>query len=151
MCGDNSWSNGRWLYSVTSDKEILTIVNPNITGEITVYVPFSKDDNKNYTVLSKSFGSEPVFDAADKTVKVPANCYVTIGTAGLSDVDEIPVDTLTGFSVYGAEGKAVVAYASGEVTVYSLQGVVAGRIASAGEIELPAGIYVAKCGDTVGK
>ena len=88
-CGTSSWANGRTLVSKNGSTELYTVVNPNVDNQLTVMVNFDKSDNSFYHILSKSYGSEPSFSASSKTVTVPANCYVVIGSMDVSSVESV--------------------------------------------------------------
>ena len=59
-----AWSTGRTITAVNGDKELYCVINPNVTGNITVTVDFLNPDNGSYRVASKSYASGPTFDAA---------------------------------------------------------------------------------------
>ena len=152
-CSASDWTKGRTMYSRYGGKELITIINPNTSGSLTVEnVAFSKTDNAAYTVFSKSYESYPSFDASAGTVTVPANCYVTIGTNDISSVEDVASDSsLSGLSVYGRDGVLTVDYADGNVEVFSLDGRRVGRIAGAGSINVGSGVFIVKCGSEVRK
>ena len=60
-CGDANWTNGRTMVSKAGEKELITVINPNIDKEITVKVTFGKSGEDSYQILSKSYNSEPSF------------------------------------------------------------------------------------------
>ena len=152
-CSASDWTKGRTMYSRYGGKELITIINPNTSGSLTVEnVAFSKTDNAAYTVFSKSYESDPSFDASAGTVTVPANCYVTIGTNDISSVEDVASDSShSGLSVYGRDGVLTVDYAAGHVEVFSLDGRRVGRIAGAGSINVGSGVFIVKCGSEVRK
>lgn len=140
-CGDANWANGRVLSSRLGDKELYTVVNPNVKGDITVAVNFMKDDNASYQVLSKSYSTNPSFNAAGKTVTVAANSYVVIGSLGVSSVDGAVADEPS-FRAYAADGRIVVDYAPAEVMVYGIDGKYAGSVKGAGSVPVADGFYI---------
>ena len=152
-CNSSNWNNGRSLSSVKGDLELYTLVNPNVTGELTMKVNFLSDNNDDYEILTKSYESNPSFDAVAKNVVVPANCYVVIGSASLNSagVESIVGDSAANaLQAHGAYGEVVVDYADGIASIYSLDGKAIGQVSGSGSISAATGIYVVKSGkDTV--
>ncbi|MDE6578830.1 MAG: hypothetical protein K2J82_05140 [Muribaculaceae bacterium] len=145
-CAVADWSNGRFMTSKKGDKELYTIINPNITGTKTFKVEFAKSNNDAYQILSKSYDSEPVFDAAAKSVTVPANCYVVIGTKDVVEVKGIEADVEGQVRIYGGVGEIVVVNATMPATVYSLDGRKVATLAEDGNVSVAGGLYVVRCG-----
>jgi len=145
-CGQANWKNGRTLVSRLGDRELYTVVNPNVTGDITVAVNFSKSDNAAYRILSKSYDSTPSFSATDNKVTVPANCYVVIGSLNVSAVDGIETDAYPELRAYAADGGIVVDYAPAGVDIYGVDGRYVGRIAGSGSAPVPSGVYILRSG-----
>ncbi|MCH5233808.1 MAG: hypothetical protein J1E16_00815 [Muribaculaceae bacterium] len=148
-CNSSNWNNGRSLSSVYGDLELYTLVNPNITGNLTMSVDFLSANNDNYMILTKSYGSQPSFDAAAKTVTVPANCYVVIGSASLTPagVKSIISDSVVNpLKAHGGHGEVIVDYAEGIASVYSLDGKVIGQVSGQGSVSVSSGIYIVKSG-----
>ena len=151
-CSASNWENGRKLVSKAGDKEIFTVINPNVTGVLNVSVSFNLSDNGSYEILSKSYGSEPVFNAAEKTVTVPANCYVVIGSKNLSSgIERVEADGSALISAHAGDGVIVVDNAPGVVDVYATDGRIVGSIRDSGAVNVTAGIYVLRCGNEVKK
>lgn len=146
-CGQNNWAAGRSLYSIYQDQELLTFVNPNVTGSITFYYTFKNKDNAAYKIYSQSYASESFFNASSGTVTVPANCYVVIGSADLtiSGVESIEnsADTLR---VSGGYGEITIDNAGDSAAVYSLEGRMIGKVSRHGVVKAAKGIYVVKSG-----
>ena len=107
---------------------------------------FAKGDNSAYQILSKSFNTEPVFDAAAKSVTVPANCYVVIGSKDLAEVEGVIADEADSLRVWSVEGGIEVANVAGAVTVYSIDGAKVATISENGQVALGAGLYVVRGG-----
>ena len=154
-CGANDWTNGRWLYSVNADqtKELYTLINPNVSGEITISnVPFLSDNNEDYQILAVSYSSEPSYDAAAGTVTVPANCFVTIASDNITGVESIMAESkVNPLRVRGGYGEVVVDFAESPVMIFSLDGRNIGRIDSAGVVKANPGVYVVKSGKNSAK
>ena len=148
QCNESNWNKGRSIISRTDGKEMFTLINPNVTGSLTMDVSFTSSNNEDYQILTQSFDSYPSFDAAAGTVTVPANCYVVIGSkeliaAGINDAVNGNTDTLR---LYGAMGEIVVEYAAEEVAIYSIDGKSIGKISHSGSMAVPSGFYIAKSG-----
>lgn len=148
-CDANSTSvwpaNGFLLYSVVDGKELVTAVNPNISGSLDISYPFLNTDNDAYKVLVESYNSTSSYDAASGKITVPANCFVVIGS---SDLEETGVDSIaaedTSLRAYVGNGEIVVDYAEGGATVYALDGKVVGKVSESGRVSVPAGLYIVK-------
>ncbi|MDE6218540.1 MAG: hypothetical protein K2F64_06000, partial [Muribaculaceae bacterium] len=69
-----NWTTGRTLVSTAGDRQLVTVINPNIDKAITVDVAFANPSQDAYYIASKSHESEPSFDIAAGKVTVPANC-----------------------------------------------------------------------------
>lgn len=148
-CGIANWANGRTLTSRYGDKELFTVINPNVDKEITVAVNFESADNAGYKVLSKSYGSEPSFSVSAKTVTVPANCYVTIGSLSveMSGVEEVVASGMGGaLRAYSADGRIVVDYAAAGVDVYAADGRKVASLSEEGSVGVAPGVYLLRSG-----
>lgn len=150
-CAQSNWKQGRTLVSKNGGKELFTVINPNVTGDITVSVAFNNSSNDGYTILSKSYESEPSFSAEAKTVTVPANCYVVIGSNEVSGVDEIVTGSGSALMVYTLSGEIVVDNAPAAVEIYSADGKHVASLSEAGRVNVPAGTYVVRSGSNVKK
>lgn len=146
QCGENNWNSGRTLYSKAGDKELITVINPNVTGSLIVPVTFSKNINSAYQIASKSYNSEPSFDASAGTVTVPANCYVSIATTNVTEVIDIPDSNEMMLKVYGIAGGIVLENVSNIVEIYTLDGKTVTRTSNSGIIPVAKGVYIVKSG-----
>lgn len=144
------WSNGRTIFATTPEKELYCVINPNVTGNITVKVPFRSDSNDDYVNAIACGGSNPTFDAAAKTVTVQPNCMVVVTNRNVSSVKDVTEEAA--LRVYGEQGTLRVVNAEATVSVYTLEGL---RVAEAEgsdlSFNLPAGIYVVRSGNTTAK
>ena len=148
-CATANWPQGRSLIARKGDKELITLINPNITNAITMKVNFKIADNTAYKVLSKSYGiSDVSIDAENGNVTLPANSYVVIGSLNVNaDVETIDREaTRTSMKVYGSRGEVVVEKAPGETSIYSLDGRLMGKLNPSGRVRVPAGFYMVKSG-----
>lgn len=148
QCKESNWSKGRYIISKANNKELVTVINPNTSGSLTMDISFSSSDNSDYKILSKSYSGNPKFDAAKGTVTVPANCYVVIGSKDLtSSAIESVEDMSVSLKAYGAKGEIIVEYALDIVSVYSIEGKNVGKIGRTGTLSVPAGMYILKSGN----
>ena len=152
-CGGSDWANGRMLVSSNSAKKIITAVNPNLEGDITMDVDLSGFDRDGYYILSCSYGAEPRFDAAAGTITIPANTYALIASSDVVGVEKTVIDGESGFRIASAEGGIKVISGTGLLEIYGTDGMKAASLEiSGGEyIPLPAGIYIARCGNRTQK
>ncbi|MCM1369274.1 MAG: alpha-amylase family glycosyl hydrolase [Candidatus Amulumruptor caecigallinarius] len=149
-----TWQTGRYITAVNGNKELYVAINPLVEGNVTITIPFKSDDNNAYQIGSKSYQSNPSFDAAAKTVTVEPNCYVVIATKdALSGVDDITIDNAKDVSIYSGNGCINVANSKASVNVYSIDGALAGSAAASEMVSIPvsSGIYVVKAGEKVSK
>lgn len=143
-CYASNWANGRTIIATNADKELYTVINPNVTGSINVTVPFRTANNSAYTIMSKSYETMPEFDSGTGLVTVPANSYVCIGSKNVAaSVEEIGIETANGFSYNVANGILYIAGATSAVEIFNLQGIrVATLPAGDSSLPLPSGIYL---------
>ncbi|MDE6076139.1 MAG: hypothetical protein K2G29_00250, partial [Muribaculaceae bacterium] len=146
-CGVANWANGRSIVSKKGDKELITVINPNVDKTLTMNVTFGKSGEDSYQILSKSYNSEPSFSVAEGTVTVPANCYVTIGTKDVSSaVEAVEISESETLRVYGSNGVITVDYAEAPVTIYSIDGRKVASLSGAGRAEVGRGIFIVVSG-----
>ncbi len=150
-CGTSSWANGRTLVSKNGSTELYTVVNPNVDNQLTVMVNFDKSDNSFYHILSKSYGSEPSFSASSKTVTVPANCYVVIGSMDVSSVESVSDGIFSGLlRAYSIAGEIMVDSSPSRVVVYGADGRMAGSLEEGERLAVSPGVYVLRAaGETL--
>jgi len=135
-----NWTKGRTIYASKDDREIVVVLNPNTTkgGAITVTdVAFKLNDNNSYKLASKTYGTNPEFDAAAKTVTLPSNSYAIYVRSDMSGVDNIPSGDET-VNVYTDGGNIVILGDYTDAEAYTLTGV------RAGLTDLSEGIYLVR-------
>ena len=147
-CGEDNWEQGRRLVSTLEFYELYTFVNPNVDSPLTFSVNFIYDSDSDYQIMSKSYGSEPSFDAAARTVTVPANCYVVIGSKELLGVNDAAVTegSLNALRAYGASGEIVVQAASAPVEIYTVDGLHTATVEQGATVSAVPGIYILRSG-----
>ena len=156
-CGASNWNNGRSILLTANNgtEELYTFINPKTTGSLTMNnIPFKYSDNENYQIMSKTYESEPSFNAATGSVTIPANSYVVIGSKDLKSagIDDLKSDANAEYlKAYGGIGEIIVEYAVEPVIVYSINGGTIGRLAKSGNISAQPGIYLVKSGKHIKK
>ena len=150
QCGEDNWKNGRIMISSLEDYEIITFINPNVTGALTFKYYFLNGSNSDYQIMSKSYGSNPTVDVSSNTVTVPANCYVVIGSKDLDGVDDAVTDTQSvSFQAYGTQGAIVISYAEAPVEIFSLDGIKIAQTDEAATVETIPGVYILRSGSDI--
>lgn len=148
----SDWSNGRSIISTTADKEMYAVINPSATGNITMTIQFRSNDNNAYRVVSKSFDSNPSFDAAAKTVTVEPNCYVVLANSKVAGVEEVTASEYAdATAVYAAEGAIYVINCDDNVTVCTLDGSIVASAKGDASFAVERGVYIVRAGSTVTK
>ncbi len=147
-CAQTNWANGRTMVSKAGDKELITVINPNIDKEITVNVSFSKKDESAYQVLSKSYNSTPSYSVASGTVTVPANCYVAIGSTAVSSaVESVWTGSAASELRLHKEGSSIVVdYAESPVEIYTIDGRKVASTKCGDRVEVGSGVYLVVSG-----
>lgn len=140
------WAKGRTISTVAGNRELYCAINPNITGSTTISIDFAGDNNDNYWIVSKSYGSNPTFDAAAKTITVEAGCYAVVATKNVSAVDNIIADRCL-FNVNVTPGTITVTGSDAPVNVWNLSGVHVASMTGDGSVNVPSGIYVVRSSD----
>lgn len=147
----SSWKQ-RTAYTTAGDKELCLVVNPSVTDEVTVdNVKFRKDSNSAYHVASCSFDSQPTFDAAAKTITVPANCYAVITTTDISGVEDVAYEATESTRIFGVPGAIRVVNNDGGVEVYTLDGARVAKTKGDATVSVAPGTYVVRAGGTTAK
>lgn len=146
-CNASDWARGRYMISRAGEKELYTVLNPNVSGSLAVSVPFTFKDNSRYRVVLQSAGSEVSFDAAAGVVNVPANCFVVIGTEDYSSgIDTIDADSASSAdSVYATAG-GIVIISDSDAAVYTAGGALVATSQGAGrrELRVAPGLYIVR-------
>lgn len=144
----SDWSNGRTMISKAGEKELYTVLNPNVSGNLAVKVTFTSKDNAAYKILCQTPNTDITFDAAAGIVNVPANSFVVIGKGTFSGVENVAAEEEEMPMVYAANGKIVV-LTDAPVAVYSLSGARIGveRGDNRQEASVAPGIYVVRVAD----
>ena len=89
----SGWVLGRYFHSSAAGKELHLLVNPQVDKELTMSTSFASTNPADYSIASKSYGTEPSFDVAAGKVTIPANSYVLIINKNVvNGVEEIKSD-----------------------------------------------------------
>lgn len=144
-CGSGDWYSGRLLTSRNGDKELFTVVNPKVDEELTMRVEFTGGES-DYKVLAKSYATEPTYSVTGKTVTLAPGAFVVIGSASLTEIEEVPVESISALSVRGVAGALVIERAPEAVAVYDTTGRKVAVAEGTCRITLPQGIYIVRSG-----
>lgn len=150
----SNWKNGRSIFSTTADKELYAVINPNVSEAITMTVNFRNDNNNAYKIVSKSFESNPSFDAAAKTVTVEPNCYVVLASDNVTGIHEVAIsgsDNADNVAIYAMEGAITVANCDTNVNIFTLDGATVASAKGNGTFNVNPGLYIVKAGKTTAK
>ena len=138
-CSESNWANGRFIYASNGSKELICVINPNITGAKTFNTTFKNKDNSNYYIASQTYGINATFDAAAGTVTIPANSYVVIVNNNTSGIDEIvESDNIGANNVYAINGEIVVTGEYDNIEVFNTAGI------RYNTLQVPTGIYIVR-------
>lgn len=121
-CAETNWASGRTMISKANGKELYVCINPNVSGNLNFTVNFEKSDASAYHILSQSYQSNATMDVAGKKVTVPANSYVVIGSADVTEVKEIGNETGNAPRIMTSKGMLSVSGAIAPVEIYDLSG-----------------------------
>lgn len=146
-CNNDSWANGRTIRLVNGNKELICVINPNLTGTAKeLSVTFASSNSGDYTILSKSYNTTPTFDASTGKVKLQPNSYVVIANKNVSGVEEIAGDAIANtVKVYGGNGEIIIDGEYNNAEVYSISGQ---KFAT---LNVPAGLYIVNVDGNVSK
>ena len=144
-CGSGDWYSGRLLTSRNGDKELFTVVNPKVDEELTMRVEYTGGES-DYKVLAKSYATEPAYSVTGKTVTLAPGAFVVIGSASLTEIEEVPVESISALSVRGVAGALVIERAPEAVAVYDTTGRKVAVAEGTCRITLPQGIYIVRSG-----
>ncbi len=138
-CAISNWiSGGRHIKLSNGDKELICVINPSTSIPKRTYsgISFNVNDNNNYIIVSKSYDTEPSFDASAGTVKLQGNSYVVIMSNNAAGVDEDVIAEYNAARVYGGQGEIVVEGRYNIIKVYSITG------REYNSLYVPAGLYI---------
>ena len=144
-CGSGDWYSGRLLTSRNGDKELFTVVNPKVDEELTMRVEFTGGES-DYKVLAKSYATEPTYSVTSKTVTLAPGAFVVIGSTSLTEIEDVPVESISALSVRGVAGALVIERAPEAVAVYDTTGRKVAEAQGACRLTLPQGIYIVRSG-----
>lgn len=148
----SNWTDGRNIISTTADKELYAVINPNVAENITMTVNFRSNDNSAYKIVSKSFDSNPSFDAAAKTVTVEPNCYVVLASDNVTGIEGTAIgDAAETVAIQPGRGEIRVTNCTADVTVYTLDGATVASAKGDASFGVEPGLYIVRAGQTVAK
>ncbi len=113
------WDSGRHIYASAGSKEMHCVINPMVDRELTMRINFASTDENHYYIVTKSYNTDPSFDAAAGTVTVPAGGYAVVASEDVAGVTTIEAESRDTDLVYGLRGEIVAPAGS---MVYDLAG-----------------------------
>lgn len=138
----NSLTSVRWIKVRKGEKEVVAVINPQITGKTTQRINgIQKLNANNYHVVTKGYKSEPIVTFSDGavSVQIPSNSFIVIATNSVASTEEVSADmTAPAVNVYGSNGEIVIEGDYETAEVYDLQG----RMSKS--LQVPAGVYVVR-------
>lgn len=138
-CSESNWGNGRFIYASDGSKELICVINPNITGQKTFNASFKSKNNSDYYIASQTYGINASFDANAGTVTVPANSYVVIVNNKTSGIEQVVTDSDDrANNVYALNGEIVVTGEYNQIEVYNMAGM------RFNTLNVPVGIYIVR-------
>lgn len=149
---EGDWYGGRTMTFKRGNKELFVAINPNTSGStINCTVSFNSGNNDDYQIISKTYNTTPSFNAGSKTITVAPNSYVVVSSNNVSAVEDLGSD-VTEFLAWSRGGELFLAGLEAPAQVYSLNGVKVFETSDAeASVQLPSGIYLVRCGNTVKK
>lgn len=138
----NNWNGGRFIYASKGSKELICVINPEVSETRTFTASFKNNDNNAYTILSKSYDTTPQFDAATGRVTLAPNSYVVIGTTDVVEVPLVAADGEAPFRVLSIGGGICVDGNYGTAEVYDLLGHRIATLRQGETLPAPAGVYI---------
>lgn len=96
------WTGGRFItaYNADKSKEIVMVANPETTEKTYSYT--FNNPGGTYYINSKSYNTNPSFNASAGTVTVPAGGYVIISNMKDAGVESIGVDKREAMQIFAA-------------------------------------------------
>ena len=125
-----------YMKLVNGEEEIHLVINPSATVEQDLAVELNKGEANAYSIISKSYDTNPALDVATKKIKIPAGGYAVIGSANLSGIEDVTGDNAAKCRVYGSAGRIVIEGEYDNAAVYT----VSGQLCPSQEV--PAGLYI---------
>lgn len=99
------WDAGRHIYAAAGSKELHCVINPMVDKELTMRINFASSEQDHYYIVTKSYNTEPSFDAGAGTVTVPAGGYAVVASKDVAGVKTIAAENADYEPVYGLRGE----------------------------------------------
>jgi len=132
---DATYQTPRWINLRSGDKEVIALINPSTTTEMTVSCQASQitgDQNELYT--SSTGYTDNLTGSGKVSARIPANGFAVYISPAVSGIDNMPAASYT--KVYGSKGEIIV---EGDYSTLNVSDL-AGR--SIDTLHVPAGIYL---------
>ncbi len=138
-CNSENWSTkGRLIKLTNNTQELICVINTMTSNSSRTIsgIPFNSTNNSDYVIASKSYGTEPTFDAANEKVTLSNNGYVVIVNKNVSGIDENIIDIYNKPIVFGGQGEIKITGEYNNVNIYSISG------QAYNSLQVPAGLYI---------
>ncbi|MCC8119183.1 MAG: hypothetical protein LIP09_10640 [Bacteroidales bacterium] len=107
QCAVSNWTKGRYIYASTDDKELICVINPNLTETTFTDVTFKQADNSAYKAGSQSYGVDYSFDAAAGTVTLAGSSYVVLVNDKVGGISSVVTDENVEVRYFNLQGLEV--------------------------------------------
>lgn len=132
----SSWTAPFNMRLINGASELYCVINPAVSGEMSIEVPFSKAPS-SYNLILSSYEVNP--SLTGNKVTLPAGAFAIFGTADVSGIDDVIVEEPAVNTVLGGFGSITVLGDYSLLDVYTLTGRVVNRTEG-----LVPGIYVVR-------
>lgn len=132
----SSWTAPFNMKLINGTSELYCVINPAVSGEMSIEVPFSKAPT-SYNLILSSYEVNP--SLTGNKVTLPAGAFAIFGTADVSGIDYVIVEEPTANTVLGGFGSITVLGDYSALDIYTLTGSAVNRTEG-----LIPGIYVVR-------
>jgi len=132
---DATYQTPRWIRLSTGDKEVVALINPSTTSELTVSCQAAQISATNHDLCTSSTGyTDNLVGSGTVSACIPANGFAVYTSPAVSGIDDLPATSAA--KVYGGKGEIIIVGEYNTLSVCDL----AGR--SIDSLNVPAGIYL---------
>lgn len=130
----SSWTSPFNIKLTNGASELYCVVNPAVSGESAIEVPFANSPS-SYNLVLSSYGVTP--SLSGNKVTLPAGAFAIFGTTDVSGIDNVIAGGASKVSVLGGVGEIVVMGDYETLEIYTLSGARMDRADN-----LQSGVYV---------
>lgn len=132
---DANYQSPRWICLSSGDKEIVALINPSTTVEMTISCKASHISADRHELYTSSTGyTDNLTGTGTISASIPANGFAVYTSPAVSSIDDLPVDNKV--RVYGSNGEIVI---NGDYSTLIINDITGRRIDNR---KVPAGIYI---------